>query len=314
MHYAAFTLQCRFLSEAHVSPFKGSAFRGLFGHSLKKTVCALRLRNCQDCILHQRCVYCNLFESHKAKPPAGNGKTVTSMRPHPFVLAPPLNKTRHFKTDDTFEFHLILFGEAVFDLPYLICCVEEMGQTGVGAKNKEGCGKFILEQVIQNNQAIYDSQTKILNQNKTIENISLQEPRPEEVRCVEVQFVTPLRLKYKNHLTDQLDFHVLIRACLRRLAVLEEYFGKGEPDINYKDLVKRAHGITVTASDLKWQEVLRYSSRQKTGMQIGGVTGHIRYEGDITPFLPVLKYCEKVHIGKQTAFGHGEIRVLGVSN
>jgi CRISPR/Cas system endoribonuclease Cas6 (RAMP superfamily) len=45
-------------------------------------------------------------------------------------------------------------------------------------------------------------------------------------------------------------------------------------------------------------------------MQLGGITGRMVYLGDnLATFLPLLRYCEKTHLGKQTTFGLGHIRV-----
>ncbi len=44
-------------------------------------------------------------------------------------------------------------------------------------------------------------------------------------------------------------------------------------------------------------------------MKFGGIVGKAIYKGDLTPFYPLLKYCEEVHLGKQTAFGLGKIAV-----
>jgi len=46
-------------------------------------------------------------------------------------------------------------------------------------------------------------------------------------------------------------------------------------------------------------------------MLIGGITGEITYDGPVGEFLPFMHYCETVHVGKATAFGHGKIRIGG---
>jgi len=43
-------------------------------------------------------------------------------------------------------------------------------------------------------------------------------------------------------------------------------------------------------------------------MLMCGMTGKIIYSGDISEFLPLIAFCEKVHLGKQTTFGLGKIK------
>ena len=120
MQYATYSFYCRFTSATHVSAFKGSAIRGLFGLVLKKTVCALRLKECDSCILQKRCVYFQMFETQKTGAVNKRGKILSSALPHPFVLEPPLDLEQTYQAGDSFVLGLTLFGNAVEYLPS--CC------------------------------------------------------------------------------------------------------------------------------------------------------------------------------------------------
>jgi len=123
--------------------------------------------------------------------------------------------------------------------------------------------------------------------------------------------LTPLRLKYENRFEAALPFHVLIRAALRRISSLCQYYGTGEPALDYRGLVDRARQVSVDRSSLRWFDWRRYSNRQDQSMLMGGLIGNIRYSGPLDEFLPLLRFCEKVHLGKQTSFGLGKITVNG---
>jgi len=126
---------------------------------------------------------------------------------------------------------------------------------------------------------------------------------------VTLVFQTPLRLKHNNHLTPELQFHVLVRTMLRRAASLLAAFGDGEPELDYSGMVERAQGIRTTGSALKWTDWRRYSFRQDQAMMLGGVTGSITYEGALAEYLPLMNFCAQVHLGKQTTFGLGRFSV-----
>jgi len=125
--------------------------------------------------------------------------------------------------------------------------------------------------------------------------------------------MTPLRLKFKNRLKADLPFHVLVRAMLRRVSSLLEYYDGGEPPLDYRGLVKRAEEVKIISSDLRWFDWRRYSFRQDRSMLMGGMCGSITYDGKIGEFMPLIDFCIKVHLGKQTAFGLGKIRSERVS-
>ncbi|PIP08439.1 MAG: hypothetical protein COX51_04395 [Syntrophobacteraceae bacterium CG23_combo_of_CG06-09_8_20_14_all_50_8] len=112
-----------------------------------------------------------------------------------------------------------------------------------------------------------------------------------------------------NALESALPFHVLIRAALRRVSALFAAYGDGEPDLDYRGLVRRAQEITIEESHLHWFDWRRWSNRQDQEMLMGGLIGTVAYSGDLTEFIPLLHLCETLHLGKQTAFGLGKIKI-----
>lgn len=80
--------------------------------------------------------------------------------------------------------------------------------------------------------------------------------------------------------------------------------------MDYKGLVARARQVEVVSADSRWREIKRYSNRQRSYMLLGGGVGSITYRGDnLAEFLPLLRYCETTHLGKQTTFGLGRIKI-----
>lgn len=311
MLVGSYLFHCRFTSPAALPAFKGSMLRGAFGHALKKVVCALRRKTCAGCLLSETCVYSLVFEPHALQP--DNGATKISSRPHPYVLQPPADNAKAYGKDDAFTFGLTLFGTANDFLPHIVYAMDQMGETGLGRQGDNGRGRFALAAVEMEESILYDGDKKILHQGHTLKALDLLPPHPGPVNSLTVKLLTPLRLKHDNRFQQTLPFHLLIRAALRRIASLEETFGQGEPPLDYRGLVRKAEQVVTRESDCQWIDLKRYSNRQQTGMLMGGLQGELVYEGELGEFLPLLRYCEVTHLGKQTAFGLGRVK-MGINN
>ncbi len=293
-------------TDAILPYYKGSTFRGVFGRALKKVVCALKQKECKECILNQKCVYATVFET----PVAMESKdTRMAAPPHPFVIEPPLTTQTGFPAGSSFSFTLLLMGEVNQNLPYFIYAFEQMGRIGIGRKVNGQRGRFLLETVRCGNHLIYSSDEHRLNMNSHTETLSIQpsEITGDKTIRLAVSLKTPLRLKFDNRLQAELPFHLLVRAMLRRISSLMNAYGDGEPRLDYRGLVRRAESVRILENNLQWFDWQRYSFRKDEKMLMGGMLGTVTYEGKIGEYLPLIAFCEKVHLGKQTAFGLGKI-------
>jgi len=304
MDYCRYTFSCRFINNTELPYYKGSTFRGVFGIALKKIACTLKNNKCESCLLNTHCIYALVFETDKVVKVAPGSKFASV--PHPFVIEPPITQKIKFETNDSFNFNILLFGSINKKIPYFIYALNEMGSIGIGKKINRHRGKFELETVSTGGKIIYDSsRQKIFHQTNGRLNF-LEENKIGEKVKLKLILETPLRIKFQNRLKAELPFHILVRTMLRRLSSLLECYGNGEPDIDYHGLVKKAENVKIIKNNLKWFDWKRYSSRQNEKMFIGGITGTIVYEGKLGAYLPMLEFCSKTHIGKQTAFGLGK--------
>jgi hypothetical protein len=313
MLYGKYNFCCRFESDAVLPHYKGSTFRGVFGHALKKVVCALRHQECANCLLKTNCVYAFVFETQHAVNLPENIRAAAP--PPPFIIEPPLTTETFFETGSFFDFSLILFGEINHSLPYFIYAMDQMGQIGIGKKVDRKRGNFRLMSVHTDEGVIYSETDKTLKPGWMTEQLEVnsgKDPSGEEHR-VKVTLETPLRLKFQNKFKADLPFHVLVRAMLRRISLLFSVYDKAEPPLDYRELISAAEKIGVAGSNLDWYDWKRYSQRQDQKMFMGGMTGNIIYQGPIGKFFPLLETASKVHLGKQTTFGLGKISV-GVVN
>ena len=312
MLYGNYRFKCRLETEAAMPFYKGSTFRGVFGHALKRVVCALKRQECGTCLLKSRCIYALVFETPLALQ-APEGARV-SAPPHPFVIEPPLNGDERFEQGSAFECGLILFGEVNNSLPYFVYAFDRMGQIGIGKRIEGRRGRFVLEEVRSGEDTVYSGLDQKKLKNRGAKEISLPDPvnsasEEQADMKIRVSLETPLRLKFENRFKADLPFHVLVRAALRRISSLFSVYDGGEPDIDYKGLVRRAEDVRAVENRLAWFDWRRYSSRQDQRMFMGGMVGTVTYEGRLGEYLPLLDFAGKVHLGKNTSFGLGKISV-----
>jgi hypothetical protein len=127
-----------------------------------------------------------------------------------------------------------------------------------------------------------------------------------------LHFLTPTRLKHNGRFVETAPaFHIVIRTLLRRVSSLS-YFHAGQRwDTDYRGWIERAGQVETIASDVQWADWERYSSRQRRRMNLGGIVGRVTYAGEITPFLPLLRLGELIHVGKGVVFGNGRYEIVG---
>ncbi|MDI6727131.1 MAG: CRISPR system precrRNA processing endoribonuclease RAMP protein Cas6, partial [Smithellaceae bacterium] len=228
----------------------------------------------------------------------------------------PLEGKREYEPGERLNFNLVLVGKTIDYLPYFIYAFDQMGKTGIGRKSDGGRAAFALKEVAAGREIVYSSLNGKMRQGSFTSDLTLPDPSCEQGKAVSeatLTLRTPLRLKYDNHLNAVLPFHVLVRAMLRRASSLLQYHGGGEPALDYRGLAARAEAIRVAESSLRWFDWKRFSNRQDQSMLLGGMVGSVAYIGDITEYISLIRFCEKVHLGKQTSFGLGKIELTRIA-
>lgn len=336
--------------------YKGAALRGGFGYTFKRVVCVMRGKECDDCLLKQKCIYSYIFET-----PSPEDTEILRLYPkvpHPFVIEPPVTEKQSFEPGEEFSFQLILIGKAIDYIPYFIYTFTELGKQGIG----QGRGKYDLLQVEgvgfdDKTVPVYNNKTQTLtnhypvihahqltaNQEDHIISHS-KHPHPisshyegedkgrvkNEVSAslcergvdpsqgenhnhkITISLLTPMRLRFDGNITDKIEFHVFIRNLLRRISSLSYFHCDEKLELDFKGLIEKAKAVKQIASDIKWFDWKRYSTRQEAWMALGGVTGTVSYEGNVSDFMLFLKLGEYVHVGKGTSFGLGKFEIARI--
>jgi len=296
-YFSRFIFSARCKTAILLPPYFGSTLRGGFGHAFRRIVCALKGKECTDCLLKHQCIYAYVFET--PIPEEAQMMRKYTVAPHPFILEPSVNNQKTYEKGEEFSFGLTLIGRATDYLPYFIYALDELGRIGIG----KGRGKYELRQVLEENISehentsetlIYNGDDKMLRQPDNPirwSDIIMEHPIPPPV--IRISFITPTRIKYQNRLTKDLEFHVLFRNLFRRISLLSYFHcGHRRDDRGFKDLIEQAGHIKIVKRVLYWHDWERYSNRQKTRMKTGGLMG------------------EYVHVGKGSSFGLGRYRIV----
>lgn len=300
--------QCLFdcEDEPALPAYAGSAWRGAFGRALKKTVCVARQTSCPDCLLFRTCAYPYIFET-PPPPDAGKMRRYTAA-PHPFVL----RVDPHWQ-GSPYRLGLILFGKAGQQLPYFVHALEQAGRTGVGSRRQP----FELAEVRQavapdggNWQAIHTPGQALRMQPVA----TIQAPSVPE--AFDIRLETPLRLQRDGHLVTPARFRFadLFGTLLRRISMLT-YFHTDTPlETDFAALKEAARSVSVYTPKLSWYDWTRYSSRQDTTLDMGGLLGRFRLRGEeVELFWPYLWLGQWTHAGKGTSMGLGQYAILPAS-
>lgn len=285
--------------------YSGSAWRGLFGHALKRVACVTRERDCKACLLYRNCVYSYIFET--PTPLHAEYMKRYTAAPHPFVLTPPFD-LRSARPGEIIELDLVLIGKGIAHLPYIVHALATAGQRGIGPTK----GQYDLHSV---------SQETSLGSNEWIDiyiDEQLQQssvpplkipPLPERVA---IAFRSPLRLTHQNRYMKPATFQFggIISNLLRRYSMLSYFHGDTPIEWDFKSLVEQAGIIEPRAAQLGWFDWSRYSSRQQTRIKMGGILGAVEFDGaDLEPFWPLLWIGQWIHVGKGTSMGLGNYRI-----
>lgn len=286
--------------------YSGSAWRGLLGHGLRRTACVTRQPTCAGCLLIQHCVYSTLFET-----PAADG--TPGGLPHPFVLAIDPRAPRLLAPGTAFGLDVHLLGAAIQQVPYLIHAFGLAGARGFGRTG----GRFALAAVEREVhlgagdwRRVYDAET---GRYEPLEvSAPLVPPAPARVR---LHLFTPWRLKRDGQRLGARELTALgiAHALYRRLRTLAATYG-GDPDaFDHRRLPSDPAALDLQVEWLRWHDWTRYSSRQDTLMQLGGLIGEVVLAGPALPELwPALWFGQWTHVGKGTAFGLGGYRLASL--
>ena len=292
--------------------YLGSAWRGAFGHALRKTVCVTRLPACDPCVLLRSCPYPFLFESRT--PPGATKLTRYPRTPGPCVLEPA---ARRFDTENaTLNLGVTLFGSANDHLPYVVHALDGAGRHGLTAKRVE-LDLLDVQSESRGRDAGHDVEdaperdgwATIFEPGGHLSPVPAAHPDPPAPPPVaRVRLLSPLRIKRHEHLVGaaDFDFRAFMGGLLRRISLLTYFFSETPLETDFAGLLRCAESVPADNRDLHWREWTRHSSRQNAKLRMGGLVGSFELVGSaLEPFWPILWLGQWTHAGKGCSMGLG---------
>ncbi len=311
IYFSKFIFELTFLQNTTLPKFVGSMFRGAFGWAFRNAICVTKQDDCGNCILKSECIYYNAFETEIDNTNIYFLKGVKKL-PHPFVIHQPLTTNRKFLKGDTLELPITILGHYSNFLPYLVYVFTKMGEKGVTKVNF----KFNISNIFSidynlNKESIYSKNNDIKLQYPTIKLSDFLLDDYSKFTKAQITITSPLRLQKDGVViggSNNFSVNSFLNAVLRRyLAVSHLYCN--QQDINNFSILDNNINIKIEKQNLTYTAVERFSNRQNTTMDMGGLTGLILLEGDFSKIGFLLKLGSFINIGKNTMFGNGGYNV-----
>ena len=296
---AEYRIRLRFRRSGHLSTYIGNTLRGGFGKALRDVTCSQPGKSCAECALQQDCAYSYLFETRV--PGDAPMMRLYPHAPHPFVLRPPSMHGATVQAGDGMDITLILIGNALPYFPFFILALERLGNLGLGAERVS----FEISSITDHRASLlFDAQARRpLIQPKPLSLLAW--PGSSKTVVFRLHYSTPMQIKRDGKILRSADFGALVSTALRRLELLCRLHGAGVFTLNAAALAQRARQARLVSDQTRWRDLSRYSRRQERCVPMGGVTGTADFTGDMGLFEPILSLASRIHVGKNTAFGHG---------
>lgn len=282
-------------AEGQLPPYLGSTIRGVIGHRLREKVCQFPGVKCHQCTIAMKCSYALHFCS-----PGNEGGAV-----NPYVIRPLVRDKVQWQEGERLMFEITLIGRTAEQAAFFIEALQADKLLRWGAVRMP----FRLVQIIDphSGSLIWNNGEAWLHHCRP-EPLSVEE-RP--ARNAMLRFDSPLRLLVGRQLRLSLSFADLIQSLSRRLALLSQAYTGYKVEWNEALMLEAATEVRIVANQWRKVDFQRYSMNRPYGdkLDLPAIEGWVRYEGDLTPFTPLLAAGERLHVGKNATIGFGQYRV-----
>lgn len=297
---ARYHFECVATDDIHLPFYSGSAMRGAFGYMLRKVSCMTRQPRCEGCPLRRTCPYSQVFEPEAQL----NSGLSTEQTPPAYVLEPVQIGQRDIKQGESFQFSLVLIGDARQQLALIIFVWEQILAQGL----RKSDGKAKLLSVKWQQDDITFVTVYAPGQPLIPHEAMLSIPEAPALPFLTIDLLTPTSIRTDGARLGSKALHVddFLRAINRRYRLLMRQYNL--PEFSRPDEIPTA--LEHEYREIHWLDWRRYSSRQEQEMTFGGLVGVWQWSfSDVKAWWPYLYSGQWFHIGKNAGFGMGHYKL-----
>lgn len=275
--------------------YLGSTIRGIIGHCIHEFYCHHRNKRCFVCEDSGTCQYAQCFSNTGGEAGAVNPYTI-------YVYGQGKEK---WEKGDHCDFDITLFGSGTEYAGVYLDALIAAEQKGWGA---ERIPFRLLRVTNQDSNKLIYAGGKSWIRNLTPKAVSIEERNAAYAYLV---FDTPLRVVSGGELFQKLPFDVVIQFLTRRISLMTVKYTEFNLEWDTEEMMRQAAEIKVVEES--WREIpfSRYSMNQPNGkLELASKTGWILYEGELSPFVPVLEMGRYLRLGKGATIGFGHYDIF----
>ena len=292
IRYVKLHFTLKILEDTILPRNKVSALRGGMGEMLLRANC-IRNRKCEKCDFISECIVQRTMYSKMEIQPDFMQKGDSAG----YVLECE-NYDEIFYKGEKLKFQLILFGKNIVYLNQYLQAFAYLGMEGLGKHR----AKYIVESVANTQNMKLVEGDSVYKKNYKVHTVAeyVQYRMDSDQKEDTIVFHTPLTVKYRGKLIEEVDMEAVMAAIARRIYILDCFEGIATDKIDIT-----GHIPEVICQDIYPVSVERYSSTHDEKIRLHGICGHAVVD-QIDETAKILLYTgELIHIGKNTSFGFG---------
>ena len=324
LHLMRLSFEMEVIAPVSLPPYKGDMLRHALLWHLGTIWCRQPNRCRNGCEMPEACLFGRLLEPPPDPAWSASIRRLMGSTPPPvYVLWDGQDRRREVQAGDRLPFELTLIGEpAIGQLPAFIAAMMVAGEQGIGRERlrarlarvdalsgPDGQPHPLLVDGVWHGDPVESTCLSWADGQAWAGRVAPPDNGP--VSRLQLQFLSPVKVKMRGELARVPDFRALARGIVRRLRILSQVHGAGEwAQSEYGPLLDMADQVRLEHHETTWIGGTRYS-QQGGRMPLEGFVGQAWYaaDGDLRPLLPVLWLGQWVHVGKGGVWGCGRYQI-----